>query len=143
MLKKVLLVFVLVLGFMLLTSGKSEAHAATTNGSLRHAYKPYTVSTTRAMRARVDNFAPESKSRLVCVEAFRTSNGAKTHLGCLDIPLAAYKSNDQWAFEFDAPTYWLDSGTYRVVYTYRDDWGKWHQVKSVTLQVTNGSYSAM
>lgn len=135
--KKALLVFALVLGFMALASGK-EAKAAT-NGTLKHAYKPYTVTKTRAMRARIDNFAP-AQTRLVCVEAFNQANGAKTHLGCLSVPFASYNSDGAWAFEFDTPTYWLAPGNYRVAYTYQDDFGDWHQIKSVNQTVMDGSY---
>ena len=116
------------------------AASAASNGSLRHAHQPYVVAGTGAMRARVDNFATMPQSRLVCVEAFRTDNGAKTHLGCLTLNLASYRSADQWAVEFDAPTYWLKHGNYRVVYTYQAADGSWHRIKSIFLSMQDGRY---
>ena len=134
-----LLTFLVVGVFAFALSG-TPALASGTNGTLRHAYKPYVVSSTWAMRARIDNFSTSPQSRLVCVEAFNQATGAKSHLGCLTLNLAAYNSMDAWAAEFDAPTYWLKPGNYRVVYTYQAANGSWHRVKSIFLKQLDGMY---
>lgn len=143
MIKKIVLSLVLALGLLVVLGG-SEAKAAhdTDSTSVRHAYRPYTNPKTRGMVARVDNFVPRDVDRLVCVEAFNVSTGHKTHLGCLSVPMNAYNTTTgSWAFEFEAPTYWLAQGTYNVRYTYRDDNGNWNLIKSVRLTVQNGTFT--
>ena len=143
MFKKIVLSLVLSLGLLVVLGG-SEAKAAhdTDSTSVRHAYRPYTNPKTRGTVARVDNFVPRDVNRLVCVEAFNVASGHKTHLGCLSIPMSAYNATTgNWAFEFEAPTYTLARGTYKVRYTYRDDNGRWNLIRSVTLTVQDGSFT--
>lgn len=109
---------------------------------LRHAYKPFTVTETKMMRARINNSSDSSQQRLVCVEAFNNVNGAKTHLGCLQIHLAPMNSNNPWAQEFDAPTSTLTKGNYTVAYSYQAADGNWHGIKSMDMRVTNGTFSS-
>lgn len=133
----------LVIGVVVFAFSGNSVSAASTNGTLRHAYKPFVVDSTRAMRARIDNFSTSPQSRLVCVEAFNQATGAKSHLGCLTLDLAAYNSMEAWAVEFDAPTYWLKPGSYRVVYTYQATDGSWHRIKSIFLQQLDGMYRSV
>ncbi len=138
--KKILLslLFAVALLFVLPTSVSANDNKGDT---LRHAYKPYTVTETRAMRARVDNFSTAPQKRLVCVEAWNNASGAKNHLGCLWVDLQGM-GGESWAVEFDAPTFTLKAGSYTVAYTYQDEWGKWHRIKSVNMQVSDGAYVA-
>lgn len=133
------LAFLVTVLFVGPTSASADDGSGTT---LRHAYRPVTVDTTRAMRARVDNFTPVAQKRLVCVEAFNNATNVKTHLGCLWVDLSPMGGN-MWAAEFDAPTYKLVAGNYTVVYTYQDDAGSWHRIKSTDLKVMDGMYRAM
>ena len=139
MFKNFLFAFFFVLVVLVALPVKASAHEE--NGTLRHAYKPYTVSETKWMRARVDNFSSQPQKRLVCVEAFNVSTNAKTHLGCLWVDLASYNSMGMWAFEFDVPTTWLAPGTYNVVYTYQGADGMWHRIKSINLEMQDGLYT--
>lgn len=140
--KKILFSFLFALGLLVLLPQSVSAHGAD-EGTLRHAYRPVVVEKTQAMRARVDNFTKVQQKRLVCVEAFNKVSNAKTHLGCLWVDLAPMGSTmSDWAFEFDAPTYWLTTGNYNVVYTYQGTDGAWHHVKSINMQVTDGMYAA-
>lgn len=140
--KKTLFSILFTLGLLVVLPQVAIAHENTDEGTLRHAYRPVVVEKTNAMRARVDNFSTDQQTRLVCVEAFNTVSGQKTHLGCLKVNLDSYNSAGQWAFEFDAPTYWLQMGNYNVVYTYQGTDGAWHHVKSINMQVTDGMYMA-
>lgn len=109
---------------------------------LRHAYQPYVVQDTGWMRARVNNVTSVPQNRLVCVEAFRTDNNMKTHLGCLQTNIGTVNStSDNWSTEFNAPTNWLNPGSYKVAYTYRGDNGQWYGIKSMNMQVMNGQYT--
>jgi len=119
----------------------TNASADEGNGILRHAYKPYTVETTKWMRARVDNFSVAPQKRLVCVEAFNVSTNVKAHLGCLWVDLASFNSTGMWAAEFDVPTTMLASGTYNVVYTYQAASGMWNRIKSINLEMQDGMYT--
>jgi hypothetical protein len=142
--KKLLVAMFVVLGLLVVVGNSSVAKAShdTDSTSVRHAYRPYTNPNTRGMVARVDNFVPRDVNRLVCVEAFNVATGHKTHLGCLSIPMDSYNTTTgHWAFEFEAPTYWLAQGTYNVRYTYRDDNGNWNLIKSVVLTVQNGTFN--
>jgi len=138
MIKNLLFVFFFIMAVLVVLPVKASADEGDT---LRHAYKPFTVSATNWTRARVDNFSSMPQKRLVCVEAFKVSTNAKTHLGCLWVDLAGYNSQGMWAMEFDAPTNMLGPGTYNVVYTYQDDAGMWHSIKSVSLEMQDGLYT--
>ncbi len=138
MLKNLLFAFFFVLVLLVVSPVKASADDGST---LRQAYKPYTVSSTGWMRARVDNFAAVAQKRLVCVEAFNTVNNAKTHLGCLWVDLAPTNTGGMWASEFDVPTTMLSSGNYNVVYTYQDGEGMWHRIKSINLEMQDGMYT--
>ncbi len=138
--KQLLAIVVLFLGFLFLGSLSSVA-AQEKGTTLRHAYKPFTVSETRMMRARVDNFSSDPQKRLVCVEAFNNATNVKTHLGCLWLDLAAFNSPGMWATEFDAPTNTLSAGNYTVVYTYQETDGTWHEIKSVELNMLRGMFT--
>lgn len=141
--KKLLLSILFTVGVLLLLPQSASAHEASDEGTLRHAYRPVTVEKTQTMRARVDNFTQVQQKRLVCVEAFNKANNAKTHLGCLWVDLAPMGSTmSDWAFEFDAPTYWLTTGNYKVVYTFQGADGGWHHIKSISMQITDGMYTA-
>ena len=138
MLKK-LLVFVLALaGATLLANvNPTEAHA---QGRYRHAYQPRTVwggSQAGWMQARVNNVAGSGESTLLCVEAF--GGNMKYHLGCLPVNWSDIQSG---SVEFNAPTVWLPTGSYRVVYTYPDMYGRWHRIMSMNMQVMDGQYQA-
>lgn len=134
---------VAVFAFVAILFVPTSAHASNGTGdTLRHAYKPYQVTGRNAVNARVDNFSTQPVKRLVCVEAFNNSSGVKTHLGCLWVDLASYNSQGNWAYEFETPTGQLRPGSYRVVYTYQGSDGGWYHIKSVTMQVTDGMYTA-
>ena len=140
MIKNFLFALLLVLTVILVLPVKASADEG--NGTLRHAYKPFTVSETKWMRARVDNFSNMPQKRLVCVEAFNVSTNAKTHLGCLWVDLAGFNSTTgMWAAEFDAPTTMLAPGTYTVVYTYQGADGMWNRIKSMNLEMQDGMYT--
>lgn len=139
MIKNLLFAFSFLIVAIFTLTGSASADEG--NGTLRHAYKPYTVSETKWLRARVDNFSTQPQKRLVCVEAFNVANNAKTHLGCLWVDLAGYNSQGMWAAEFDAPTTMLSPGTYNVVYTYQGGDGMWHRIQSVNLQMQDGMYT--
>lgn len=120
-----------------------SAAAANGDGSLRHAYRPHVVTETRAMRARIDNFATMPQNKLVCVEAMKTKTHHRTHLGCLRVNLDSFGSTmAEWAVEFDAPTYMLPRGTYTVMYFYQGMDGAWHKVLSTTLKNQDGMFTA-
>ena len=139
MFKNFLFAFIFILAAMVVVPNVSADEG---NGTLRHAYKPVTVTETKWMRARVDNFAAIPQKRLVCVEAFNVATNAKTHLGCLWVDLAATNSSTgMWAAEFDVPTTMLSSGTYNVVYTYQGGDGLWHRIKSINLEMQDGLYT--
>lgn len=141
--KKFLLVFLFAAGLALFTPKSASAHEVDASSTLRHAYKPVVIEKTQTMRARVDNFSHQPVSRLVCVEAFNKANNVKTHLGCLTVNLNGFNSTvGDWAFEFDAPTYLLTPGSYNVVYTYQGTDGSWHRVKSVSMQILDGTFVA-
>lgn len=135
--RKLFLTLFAVGGFLLFAPNTVSAQGAE-EGTLRHAYKPVVVSTTGAVRARVDNFSTAPVKRLVCVEAFNNISNAKTHIGCLWVELDSYNSTGMWAKEFDAPTTMLMPGSYRVVYTYQGTDQVWYRVKSLTMQVEDG-----
>lgn len=120
----------------------STASAQTTsNGTLRHAYKPVQVGD--VMQARVNNHTSMHQKRLVCVEAMNNNTKANFHRGCLMVDLAPMGSTTaHWAMEFRAPMAGLPTGTYTVMYNYQDDAGNWHRIKSVTMQVQDGTYVA-
>lgn len=120
----------------------ATAGVGATHADFNHAYQPQVVrgDATRPasefpnsqagwMHARVNNTTGVGKTPLVCVEAFRGSR--KTHLGCLTLTMGVSGFSDaNWAQGFNAPTNLLTvPGTYRVVYTYRDEMGKWHRIK--------------
>ena len=139
MLKNLLLAFCFILAAIVLVPNASADEG---NNTLRHAYKPFTVTETKWTRARVDNFSDTPQKRLVCVEAFNVATNAKTHLGCLWVDLAAHNSSTgSWAAEFDAPTNMLSSGTYNVVYTYQGGDGMWHRIQSISLQMQDGMFT--
>lgn len=141
MLKRILIALVLALGVLSLGATDAKASHDVDSTSVRHAYRPYTNRNTRETTARVDNFIPMDISRLVCVEAFNVATGHKTHLGCLTVELKAYNSTTgNWAFEFNAPTYMLGQGKYRVKYTYQDMNGNWRLIKSVLLNIQDGTF---
>jgi hypothetical protein len=111
-------------------------------GEFTHAYRPDTVRSdaTRAttefpnsqvgwMHARVNNNTGMGQTPLVCVEAWRGSR--KTHLGCLTLTMGVSGFSDaNWAQGFNAPTHLLTTpGVYRIVYSYRDQFGDWHAIK--------------
>lgn len=132
-----------IFSFVLLLLVPTSASASDgSDNTLRHAYKPYQVAGRNTMNARVDNFDNQPVKRLVCVEAFNNASGRKTHLGCLWVDLAAHNSLNQWAAEFEAPTNWLKTGSYRVVYTFQSPNGSWHRIMSVNLTANDGSYVA-
>lgn len=135
------LVIAAVIAFGWLAVAGVVAHATHTN--LTHAYQPQVVrgDTTKSltewpnsqvgwMHARVNNTTHMGQKPLVCVEAFRRGGG-KLHLGCLNLNLGAEGfSGGNWAESFNAPTNWIQKpGVYRVVYTYRDEFGKWHRIQ--------------
>lgn len=136
--KLVLFAFFVILAVIFILPRNASADEG--NGTLRHAYKPFTVTETKWMRARVDNFSAVPQKRLVCVEAFNVSTNAKTHLGCLWVDLAG-RGGDMWAAEFDAPTNMLSPGTYNVVYTYQAADGSWNRIKSINLEMQDGMYT--
>ena len=143
MIKKVTIFLFAFVVFGFVTAGNASAHDvyAESGAALRHAYKPTTVSETGWMKARVDNFAPMPVSTLVCVTAYNQANGNGTHLGCLKVNLDSHNGNN-WAVEFNAPTYQLAPGTYTVAYTYQDGAGNWQRIKSLSLQIQDGVYRA-
>jgi hypothetical protein len=110
---------------------------------LRHAYKPVVLNNINMMQARVNNHTSMPQKRLVCVEAFNTASNAKTHLGCLWVDLAAWGSEGMYASQFNVPLGMLMPGNYNVVYTYQGDNGAWYRIKSINMQVQDGTYSAM
>ena len=108
-------------------------------GRVRHAYQPQTVfSGNQAgwMQARVNNVSAPARN-LICVEAFRGNR--KYHLGCLAVDWSAIQSG---SVEFNAPTHWLPAGNYRVVYTYPGMDGRWHRIKSMSMQIMDGAYNS-
>lgn len=105
----------------------------TDEDTFRHAYKPY-VNPDNSMKARVDNFSTMPGTRLVCVEAFNNATGAQRHLGCLSISLAAFNTSGMWAMDFNAPTFMLGPGSYKVVYNYKGVDNMWHHIRSVDLK---------
>lgn len=110
------------------------------DGTLRHAYKPVTVTENGMMRARVNNMTSAPVNTLVCVEAFNNATSNKTHLGCLRVMLDPTKTDGMWAREFDAPTNWLKPGNYTIVYTYQGTNDVWHRVLSMQMTVQDGMY---
>ena len=114
----------------------------TQKNDLAHAYKPVSKYETNEVQARVNNNTNVSQKRLVCVEAFNSSSNIKTHLGCLWVDLAPMNSGGMWAMDFNTPTNNLKPGNYRIVYTYQDEGGMWHHIKSINHQVWDGSYQA-
>lgn len=139
MFKNLLFAFFFILAALVLVPSGVSADEG--NGTLRHAYKPFTVTETGWTRARVDNFSGVAQKRLVCVEAFNNATNTKTHLGCLWVDLAPMGSTSDWAFEFNAPTHMLSPGTYNVVYTYQAADGMWHRIKSINLQMQDGAFT--
>ncbi len=122
--------------------------------NFQHAYKPYVVRGNAAVpatawpnsqvnwtHARVNNATMMPANPLVCAEAFRVGGG-KTHLGCLNLNLAANGSvQADWAEEFNVPTAWLvRPGTYKVVYTYQDQLGNWHRILGVDGSNMDGMF---
>lgn len=120
----------------------------------QHAYRPYTVradfnqpltawsnSQVNWTRARINNATLMPSNPLVCAEAFRVGGG-KQHLGCLNLNLGANGfTQANWAEEFNVPTSWLvRPGTYRIVYTYQDQLGNWHQIKGVGGENVDGMF---
>lgn len=80
------------------------------------------------------------QTRLVCVEAFKTGSARKYHLGCTQLTFGAHLWGN-WGVDFNAPLFWLKKvGTYRVVYTYQDANGGWHNIKSMWLSNLDGHY---
>jgi len=138
--KKIVLGVFIVLGMFLALPAKASAHTDGTD--LRHAYQPVVVRETNATKARINNHTNVAVSKLVCVEAFKNSNGAKTHLGCLTVNLDPHMGGSNWAAEFEVPTYLLGPGIYTLKYTFRDTDGSWHAIKSISLTTMNGSYTA-
>lgn len=135
--KYILACLVFLFGLFLIPSVVS----ADEGNTLRHAYKPVTVQSTNWMRARVNNHTQMAQKRLVCVEAFNNANNMKTHLGCLWVDLAPmWSQTGNWAMEFNAPTHMLAPGSYTVVYTYQDEGGMWHRIKSMNMQMQDGMY---
>ena len=128
---KFLLGLVFIVTAFLLIPQTTFAHGQDEN-TFRHAYKPY-VNPDNSMKARVDNFSANPETRLVCVEAFNNLTGKQTHLGCLWISLAPFNSKDMWAMDFNAPTYMLGIGSYKVVYNYQGTDNVWYHIKSVDL----------
>lgn len=139
--KKIFFSLLFILTLLVVLPKSASAQQPQDEDTFRHAYRPTYVEKTKAMRARVDNFSSAPQSRLVCVEAFKTAGGKKTHLGCLKVMLDSFNSKGNWAFEFDAPVSMLTTGNYNVVYTYQGTDGMWHHIKSVNMQVTDGMYS--
>lgn len=135
---KFLFCLVFIITAFLLVPRVALAHG-TDDNTFRHSYKPY-VNPDNSMKARVDNFSTMPEKRLVCVEAFNTSSGKQTHLGCLWISLDSFNSAGMWAMDFNAPTHMLGSGSYRVVYNYKGTDEMWHHIKSVNLQNWDGMF---
>ncbi len=109
---------------------------------LAHAYKPVARHDTKEVQARVNNNTNSTQHRLVCVEGFNSSNKMSTHLGCLQVHLDPMNSQGMWAMEFNTPTNNLKPGNYTIVYTYQDEEGMWHHIKSMNMQVWDGQYQA-
>lgn len=138
-LKRIISGLFLFLAMMAISASGASAH--TDDNAYRLAFKPVVVSGTTQMRARINNHSSTPQNRLVCIEAFNNAGGAKTHLGCLWVGLDGM-GGENWAREFNAPTYLLTAGTYTVKYTYKAWDGSWHAIKSVDLITQNGSYTA-
>lgn len=81
------------------------------------------------VRTTITNWANTPMTRLVCAEAFHTTTNAKTHLGCLTVHL---NTTEKSSYQFDVPTMNLSSGTHRIVYTYQDAGGFWHQMTNTS-----------
>lgn len=129
----------IVIGLLLvIIAAVFPTNAFADTGSIRHAYQPTVVQDTGWMRARVNNVQMRSDDKLVCVEAFKTSDNMKNHLGCLPLD---WSKTQNWSQEFNAPTNWLGTGTYNVVYTYRAADGTWHNVTDMNGNTMNGSIS--
>lgn len=137
--KKFFFALLFLVGILLVSPSAVSADDGS-GSTLTHAYKPFTVAGTNWTRARINNNTVMAQKRLVCVEAFNNATNAKNHLGCLWVQLDPMGSN-MWAKEFDAPTAWLNPGSYRVVYTYQDDQGMWQHIKSVNMQVWDGAFT--
>ena len=102
---------------------------------LQHAYQPV-VQNTGWTNARVNNVVRNPSDNLICVEAFRTTDNAKMHLGCL--PVTNWGASN-WSVEFNAPTNWLPAGaTYTVKYTYPSA-GQWRPVTDMMGNTMNGT----
>ena len=132
--KIIMVIFLLLASIAFIPSGVSANHGWDTL-DLQHAYKPHAVTDVPGQigwtNARVNNITNANVNSLVCVEAWGTPS-SKTHLGCLKVNLDPTMSSGNWAQEFNAPTAWLNRGTYRLAYTYQDNngaWQEWNPVK--------------
>ncbi len=118
---------------------KSATVAVTTvnKTTLKHAYKPYQVNQAagdpaNSIHARVDNFTDRSVKVTLCAEA--VGMGRNWHLGCLPQKVELNKIwSDPWAIDMNVYARSdMPRGNYSVRYTYQDEGGKWHDVKSLT-----------
>lgn len=136
--KIIMMIFLLLAATAVIPSGVYANHSGDTL-SLQHAYKPHAVTDvpgqTGWTNARVNNITNMNQNSLVCVEAWGTPS-SKTHLGCLKVNLNPTMSSGNWAHEFNAPTAWLNQGTYRLAYTYMDNTGTWQEWKPVKPPVS-------
>lgn len=138
---KILSALFFMVGLLVIMPGNVSAQETRSDGTLRHAYKPHLLTEHNMMKARVNNHTNVPQKRLVCVEAFKQSTNAKTHLGCLWVDLAAWGSTGMYAREFNVPLWTLTSGSYTIVYTYQSDDGMWHRVKSISMQIQDGMHT--
>lgn len=138
--KRILSLFVAV-AIALLTPSLVVAETTNNPMMLVHAYNPMPVTSpagvmNSAVRARVDNWTNTQQMKLVCVEANKA--GMNNHLGCLNVSLMPKMStNGDWAREFDAPVTGLSSGSYKIMYNYQDDQGRWFPVTAIDGTAVN------
>lgn len=85
-------------------------------------------------KATIANWVNTPMTRLVCAEAFNTVSGAKNHLGCMSLNFGTTSTNMS-NINLDVPLMNLPSGTYRLVYTYQDAGGFWHQMTNSSDQL--------
>lgn len=78
-------------------------------------------------RTTLTNWVNNSMKRMVCAEAFNTQSGARARLGC-----ALLSFDVGTKHEFNVPLGNLPTGTHRLVYTYQDAGGFWHQVTNTS-----------
>lgn len=94
------------------------------------------VSDRTAASTTITNWVNAPMTRLVCVEAFNTSTSARTHLGCVLVNFNADGTPIANA-NINVPLTSLTTGTYRIVYSYQDSAGFWHQMTNLNDRLVN------